>query len=69
MCIGYISPHWSVLLLQALIISVILAGMAFLVSVRFIGRRRAGWVALTVGIVGSVVVSFILVMFTGYLGC
>lgn len=66
MCIGY-TPHWSTPFLGAVPFALIVAAIAFFVSLRFVDRRRAGWIAFGIGILAWVFFSVILIMFTGTL--
>ena len=67
MCISSDPAHWSIPLLMAVPFALLLAGAAFLISERFIGRQRALWVALGVGVVAWMALSVLFVAFTGSL--
>jgi peptidoglycan/LPS O-acetylase OafA/YrhL len=67
MCIGSTSSHWSVPFLMAVPCALLVAGVAYLVSVRFTDRHRARWIALAVGIVGWICMSVLFFAFTGTL--
>jgi uncharacterized membrane protein HdeD (DUF308 family) len=47
--------------------ALLVAGVAYLVSVRFTDRHRARWIALAVGIVGWICMSVLFFAFTGTL--
>ena len=65
-----VSPAlWWAPLVSSFVLAALCAVVAYLVSVRFVGRDRALRIALVVGVVGWIVFAFVASVFTGYLRC